>query len=471
MNLFNTTTVALVGRPNVGKSRLFNRLARRRIAIVHDQAGVTRDVNAVEVKEGFVLLDTGGIGLVTDMDSQKLIAAAEEQVWVAVESAQLICFVVDGREGLTPLDQTLAEKLRKSGKPVILVVNKIDQPAGVEAATGFAKLGFHSTLPVSAEHGYGEDELRHEIHWHLERLGWVQQQEDNKEVPRLAIAFTGRPNVGKSSLCNRLLNAERMVVSEVPGTTRDAVGINLDYTGGDGKVWPFKLVDTAGLRRKGRISSSVEYFSTLRSQDAIQEAQIVFLVIDAMTGVTQQDKTLAREVVDAGKCVALVVNKWDLALEQFQREPLKGFDDEKSFRDAFAESAIRDLFLLPSCPVVFVSAKTGYATSRLLKIAIRLHETGSRKLPTPKLNKLFDKLMTARSPRPVKGALFKVYYVVQVGNFPFTFKVFCNRATKLEDGYRRYLENAMIREFKLDGCPIKFELKGKTVRYANKPKR
>jgi GTPase len=460
-------TVALVGRPNVGKSRLFNRLARRRMAIVHDQAGVTRDVNSVEAPEGYILLDTGGIGLVTDMDGQQLIAAAEEQVWFAIQTASVICLVVDGREGLSPLDQTIAEKLRPSGKPVLVVVNKIDQSDLENEVFEFERLGFGHPVGISAEHGRNEDELRQRI---LELTGPISDSSEGSE-PRLAITFAGRPNVGKSSLCNRLLQAERMVVSEIPGTTRDSVSINLDYTGGDGKVWPFRLVDTAGLRRKGRVSTSVEYFSTLRSQEAIEQSDIVFLVLDAETGVTHQDKTLANEIMEAGKCVAVVVNKWDNALKQFEKEPLKGYENENEFRKSYGEAILKELFLLPSSPVLFVSALTGYSTSRLLKVAIRLRETGSRKITTPKLNQIFQRLIESRSPRPIKGALFKIYYVVQTGNFPFRFRVFCNRATKLEDSYRRYLENALIKEFKLDGCPIKFELKGKTVRYANKPKK
>ena len=274
------STVALVGRPNVGKSRLYNRLAGRRLAIVHDQAGVTRDVNTTVVGNHYTLMDTGGIGLVVDMDHEKLIAAAEAQVWLAVEAADLICFIVDGREGLTALDETIAEKLRQSGKQVVLVVNKIDHEGLEERVTDFADLGFNDPVPVSAEHGYNAVGLEERI----EAVIGPAPEEEPADKHRIHLAFVGRPNVGKSSLCNFLLKDERLVVSEVPGTTRDSVMLDLDFTSKDGRVLPFRLVDTAGLRRRKRVSHSIEYFSTVRTRDAVEKSDIVFLVIDAESG-------------------------------------------------------------------------------------------------------------------------------------------------------------------------------------------
>jgi len=458
--------VALVGRPNVGKSRLFNRLARRRIAIVHDQAGVTRDVNSFEVDNDYTLFDTGGIGLIVDMDHQKLIEAAEDQVWFAVAAATIILFVVDLREGLTSLDEIVAAKLRSSGKRIILVVNKADNENLAQRATEFASLGFKEIVAVSAEHGYNETGLRNAIENALPTRMDVDSPEAI-EMQRIGIAFIGKPNVGKSSIVNRLLANDRLVVSEIPGTTRDSVSLNLDYAAPDGETWHFRLADTAGLRKHRQISHSIEYFSTVRSRRAIEFSDIVFLVIEAESGITRTDKALAGEILDAGKCLGVIVNKWDVAVEQFSREPVKGFDTVDEFRDSFTEAIRKELFFLPESPVFFVSAKTGLSFDRIMKVARRLWETSGRKLPTPKINDLIEKVTTKRTPRFLGNKRFRVYYSTQVGNRPFTFRLFCNRATKLEDGYKRYLERNFTKEFGLEGCPIVFDLRGKTVRYAD----
>lgn len=456
-------TVALVGRPNVGKSRLFNRLASRRLAIVHDQAGVTRDVNSTVVNNHYTLLDTGGIGLVVDMDHDKLIAAAEAQVWLAVEAADLICFVVDGREGLTALDETIAARLRESGKRVILVVNKIDHEGMEDRVDEFPGLGFETCFPVSAEHGYNSSQLEQEIE---AVVGPAPEKVEDGETHRIHIAFAGRPNVGKSSLCNHLLADERLVVSEVPGTTRDSVMLDLDYQTKDDKSIPFRLVDTAGLRRRKRVSHSIEYFSTLRTRQAIERSDIVFLVVDAETGVTRQDKALAGEIMEAGKCVALLVNKWDLAIDKFRANQPDEYENMEGFRRAYAASALKELFFLPDSPVLFVSALRGFSMDKVLNQARALWETSGRTLPTPKVNALVHGLIEKKQPRFIDNKRFKAYYAVQTGNRPFRFKLFCNRATKLDDAYRRYLQNGFIRHFRLQGCPVQFELKGKEKRYA-----
>lgn len=465
----NPRSVALVGRPNVGKSRLFNRLAGRRLAIVHDQAGVTRDVNSVEVDRDYMLLDTGGIGLVADMTLAKLVEAAEEQVWFAVEAASVICFIVDAREGLTPLDEVIGARLRESGKPIILVVNKVDSSDLEERAYEFDTLGFTRLVCVSAEHGRNESELREFIQEALGPRREIEQQEEEGEGPaRIGMAFVGRPNVGKSSLCNRLLASDRLVVSEVPGTTRDSVSLDLDFDAGGGVTQHFRLVDTAGLRRKSRVSSSVEYFSALRTRDAIAGADVVFLVVDSKEGVSQQEKTMVGEIVEAGKAVAVVVNKWDLAIDLFIEDPIPGYDDIEAYRKSYARAAEREIFFLPSSPVLFVSARTGFAIEDILRTAHRLWEKSGTWIPTPRVNKLMKDLIGRQEPRHIKGKRFKAYYAVQTGIRPITFRIFCNRATRLDDSYRRYLQGHFLREFGLDGCPLRFDLRGKTVRYANK---
>ena len=464
----NLSTVALVGRPNVGKSRLFNRLARRRLAIVHDQAGVTRDVNSTVVRNHYTLLDTGGIGLVVDMDHEKLIAAAEEQVWFAVEAADLICLVLDGREGLTALDETIAERLRQSGKKVLAVVNKIDDEGMDGRTLDFEALGFPQLIPVSAEHGYNAQGLEEAIE---EIVGPPPEASGEEEPHRIHLAFVGRPNVGKSSLCNFLLEDERLVVSEVPGTTRDSVMLDLDFQTKDGVNLPFRLVDTAGLRRRKRVSHSIEYFSTVRTRHAIEKSDIVFLVIDAESGVTRQDKALAGEIIEAGKSVALVVNKWDVAIDRFRANHPDEYENMDAFRKSYAQNAMREIFFLPDSPVLFVSALRGFAMDRILKVARSLWETSGRTLATPKVNALVHGMIEKRQPRYIDNKRFKAYYSVQTGNRPFSFRIFCNRATKLDDSYRRYLQNGFIKHFSLSGCPIQFELKGKEKRYAGTGKR
>lgn len=458
-------TVALVGRPNVGKSRLFNRLAKRRIAIVHDQAGVTRDVNSIVVDHDYTLLDTGGIGLVVDMDHQKLIGAAEEQVWFAVEAADFICFVVDGREGKTPLDEIISERLRASGKPVQLIVNKVDGPDEEHRAIEFAELGLGEGITVSAEHGRGESNVRQVI---ADNLGPKPVIEDIEEAEhRIATAVVGRPNVGKSSLINKFLENDRLIVSEVPGTTRDAISLDLDYMRAGGEVWPFKLIDTAGVRHRGKVSNSVEYFSTVRSRRAIEHAEIVLLVLDAEIGVTRADKALAGEILEQGKCLIIVINKWDIAAKRFREQPVDGYESLHDFQKDFEASVRKEFFFLPASPVVFVSALTEMNLTNLLSAARAVRKTAMKQIPTPKINQLFERLLAARSAKVLKNKRFKAYYTTQTGNFPYTFRVFCNRATKLEEPYRRYLEKAFIKEFELDGCPIRFDLRGKTVRYPN----
>jgi GTPase len=453
--------VALVGRPNVGKSRLFNRLARRRISIVHDQPGVTRDVITTEVDDDYTLLDTGGLGFVSDADLANITEAVETQVHLAVEAASLILFVVDGREGLAPLDELVADHLRRAGKRVVLIINKIDNADQDERVAEFRRLGFRESVSVSAEHGRGEDRMREVIE---ETLGPPPEKEEPAEK-RIRISFIGRPNVGKSSLGNRLLNSERLIVTDIPGTTRDAVELDLDYRNPDGTVWPFRLIDTAGIRHRTKVSSPVEYFSGTRSEAAIDASDAVFLVIDAKEGVTKQEQNLAGLVLEKGRSLVILVNKWDLVHETFREGgELEGYDDERAFREDFAKAVRKQLFFNPDSPVIFVSAKEGYAVDRILKAARRINYVLDKKLPTGRLNKLLIDLATKKSPPAMKGRRFRIYYAVQTGNRPFRIKLFCNEAAKLPDTYRRYLEAGISSTFDLGGCPIRFELVGKPKR-------
>jgi len=452
-------TVAIVGRPNVGKSRLFNRLAGRRISIVHDQPGVTRDIISAEVKDGgYLLLDTGGLGLQDATTPRQLIKASEEQVHFAIASAPVIVFVVDAREGLTSLDTRVAAILRKGKKSVILAVNKAD--SGQEKVSNveeFFRLGFGEPIFLSAEHGNGEADLRIAI---LEKLALEPELEAQK-TDRLTVCFVGRPNVGKSSLSNRLLKNDRLIVSDTPGTTRDSVEIDFEFKSKEGKRWPFRLIDTAGIRADTKLSSSVEYFSKVRSLDAIRSADVVYMVLDAMDGVTQQDKAIAGEIVEAARPIVVVVNKWDLVFAAIRRGDLKKYKSERDFRVKFEKALHERLFFTPGAPVMFVSALTGNDIERMLKAARALSARLETKIPTAKLNQAIIALAD-RMPAPsIGGQRFRVYYATQVGHRPFRIKIFCNREEKLTEQYRRYLEAGVVKDFGLDGCPIHFDLVGK----------
>ena len=455
-------TVALVGRPNVGKSRLFNRLCGKRMSIVHDMPGVTRDLISTEVRDDFVLLDTGGIGMELEMTPKKIATAAEEQVEFAIQAASLILFVVDVREGITALDEIVAEKLRRYGKQVVLVTNKVDLEDNEAAADEFLNLGLGEPLRVSAEHGRGILDLEEKID---ACLGPKPEDSAADQSKRIRISLLGRPNVGKSSIGNRLLNSSRLIVSDVPGTTRDSVELDLDYRHKDGEQLKFRLADTAGLRMKRKVDSPVEYFSSVRTQAAMERSDVVFLVIDAVDGVTKQDQALAGEILDAGRALVVVVNKWDLIIERWEQEPIEGYKNLKHFLKTYEASLRKEMFFLPDPPVLFVSAMTGFEIESMLNTAASLQATLDMKLPTGRLNNLIQKLFEARAPKVVGTKRFKVFYAVQTGSRPLRIRFFCNRVERLDPGYRRYLEKAIIHEFQLSGCPVRFDLVGKDRRY------
>jgi len=454
-------TVAIVGRPNVGKSRLFNRLARKRISIVHDQPGVTRDVISAEVADGgYTLLDTGGIGYKGTDTPAALTAASEVQVEFAIATASLILFVIDGLDGLTSLDERIATMLRKSKKTVRLVINKADfDDDKVDLAEAY-RLGLGEPLRVSAEHGRGEQELRDAI---LAVLGPVEDPDRGRDAAAaLGVCFIGRPNVGKSSLSNRLLQSDRLIVSEVPGTTRDAIELPFEFKGRNGKLYPFRLIDTAGIKAATKLASPVEYFSRLRALDAIKQTDVVFLVLDAMDGVTQQDKAIAGEAVKEHKPIVIVINKWDLVKDAFKAKGgFEPYKSERDYREKYEHALFERLYFTPGSPVIFVSAVSGYEVDRMLNAAVKLNRQLDAKLPTAKLNQVLG-FLTERTPPPsVGGKRFRAYYATQTGNRPFRIKIFCNREEKLTEQYRRYLEAGLVEAFDLAGCPIYFDLVGK----------
>ncbi|HTL69486.1 MAG TPA: ribosome biogenesis GTPase Der [Lacunisphaera sp.] len=458
-------TVAIVGRPNVGKSRLFNRLAGRRISIVHDMPGVTRDVVSTEVKEGsYTLLDTGGLGLTGSDTPARITKASEEQVGFAIAAATVIVFVIDAREGVTALDDRIAQLLRRSGKKIVLTANKADRgEEKIADISEFHGLGFGDPIYVSAEHGNGEAELREAV---LAGLG-PEPVDTAPERERLSVCFVGRPNVGKSSLSNRLLKSDRLIVSEQPGTTRDSIELDFTYQSPEGKPWLFRLIDTAGIRPSTKLGSSVEYFSRLRSLASIHQADVIFMVLDALDGVTQQDQAIAGEVVKAAKPIVVVVNKWDLVHQAFNRRQLTKFKTERAYREDYEKSLFERLFFTPGAPVMFVSALTGHEVTRMLKAARALHRRLDTKIPTAKLNAAIIRLADRTPPPAIGGQRFKIYYATQTSTRPFRIRVFCNQERNLTESYRRYLEAGLVREFGLDGCPIHFDLVGKKKQTAS----
>jgi GTP-binding protein len=456
--------VAIVGRPNVGKSRLFNRLARRRLAIVHDQPGITRDVLSADVADGgYTLLDTGGLGYRGEDTPAALTRASEQQVEFAIAAASLILFVIDGLAGLNALDERIAAKLRKSGKPVRVVVNKADFGDERIALEEAYRLGFGEPLRVSAEHGRGEGELRAAI---AEALGpapvAAAVAAGRTARDPLCVCFIGRPNVGKSSLSNRLLQSDRLIVSEVPGTTRDAIELPFAFTGRDGREYPFRLIDTAGIKAAAKLASPVEYFSRLRALDAIKKTDVVFLVLDAFEGVTQQDKAIGGEAIKEGKPIVVVVNKWDLVKRAFaERGGFAPYASERDYREKYERALFEQLFFTPGSPVIFVSALSGCEIGRMLNAAVKLHRTLDKRIPTARLNQVLGRLAERNPPPAIGGRRFRIYYATQTGNRPFRIRLFCNREQRLTEQYRRYLEAGLVEEFDLAGCPVDFELVGK----------
>ena len=450
-------SVALVGRPNVGKSRLFNRLLGRRVSIVHDQPGVTRDIVVEKLAGGSLLMDTGGMGATADM-TQKIIAdATNEQANFAIIAADIIIFVVDSQMGLTSLDQEIAQLLRTSGKRIIVAVNKIDLPMHAERSAEFHRLGFKDIIEVSAEHGYGVDSLISLLEAECGEISAI----DDDSASRVKICVAGRPNVGKSSILNRILGENRLIVSDVAGTTRDSVKCDIDATLKNGEVMKFRLFDTAGLRAKRKTNTSLDYLSSLRTRKAIESSDVVLLVIDAMEGVSELDKRLAGEILETGASVILVVNKWDYATETFAKEPLRGYKDIKEFGKKFDEAVRKALPSIGASPMYFVSALENKGVDKLLEAAWRLQGKANAPVSTSKLNSCIKKLLDANPPKYISGKRFKAYYSVKISSHPFTIRMYCNRGEILTETYRRYLVNGLRDALNLGGVSIKLETVGK----------
>jgi GTP-binding protein len=486
---FVPNLIAIVGRPNVGKSALFNRIVGRRIAIVHDQPGVTRDRVTAEAEWGgksFTLVDTGGIGLLRrEKSGDVIIKAALEQVELAIEAANVIILVVNVQEGVVPLDREVAQHLHASGKPVFVAVNKVDTHRLEGAATEFSQLGFEKIFPVSAIHGEGIQNLMNEAVANLECADMsallsgrqVAQAESGDMSPRpkmepvLKLAIVGRPNVGKSSIVNALTKSSRVIVTPIPGTTRDAIDVPFEVARpgvneGVAAAEKYILIDTAGMRKMRRVDDSIEFFSVQRAEESIARSDITVLVIDAEAGITEQDKKIADVIVENRKACIIVVNKWDL----FEAEVLKAREEEITRREKkerregqgrelttlgeFGQWVQEKLFFLDYAPVIFTSAKSGFHLDRLLEAVRYVAAQLRQKIPTAILNRTINDAVERRQPISAMGHRLKFFYATQVRQAPPTFLLFVNRDELFSEQYKKHLAGELRKSFGYEGCPI-----------------
>jgi GTP-binding protein len=431
--------VVIVGRPNVGKSTLFNRLIRRRVAVVEDSPGITRDRLYAETEwrgKHFVVVDTGGI-LFGDEDP--LVEQIRVQAEVALAEADVILFLADATAGLTDDDRDLANRLRSVSKPIFIVVNKADNANRDLYASEFYALGLGDVWPVSGLHGRGVADLLDEVY---ALLPSAEELAEPKEELRLAIV--GRPNVGKSSLLNAFTGEQRSIVSDIPGTTRDAIDTQIEFQGET-----FRLIDTAGMRRRGKIQGTVEYYMVNRAVRALERADCALVVIDGVEGLTDGDKRIAKLAHDSGRACVFAVNKWD------QVEPGDPLVNTKSAQKRDLMRDLRDhLPELSYAPVVFTSAIESLGLQPVLKTVLRVMENYSFRLSTGVLNRLIEEAIYRR-PYSSKGKAFKVYYSTQVGTRPPHFVLFCNDPDLMHFSYKRYLENQIRKQYPLEGTPLK----------------
>lgn len=422
--------IAIVGRPNVGKSTFFNRVAGRKISITEDRPGVTRDRLYADSEwrgKAFSMVDTGGIEMRSEDTMWREI---KKQAEVAIDTAQVILFFVDGREGLTTSDYDVADMLRRSKKPVILVVNKIDEYSE-DKVFEFYSLGLGEPYPVSAEHGTGIGDVLDEA------VSWFEKGEVFEDES-LKIAVVGKPNAGKSSLVNRLLGFERSIVTDIAGTTRDAIDTKFSCNGRD-----YTIIDTAGIRKKSKVEDDVEYYSVMRAFDAVRRADVCLLVVDSSTGLTEQDTKIIGYVHEQGKPSVIVMNKWDL------------IEKDTNTINKFESKLKEDLKFMDYFKSVYISAKTGQRTEKLLAIADEVYAHSQFRIATGMLNDVITDAVRANEPPSYNGRRLKVYYASQVSVAPPTIVLFVNSSDLLHFSYERFLENTLRKSFDFSGTPIK----------------
>lgn len=427
--------VAVVGRPNVGKSTFFNFVAGKRISIVEDTPGVTRDRIYTDVEwrgKKFTLIDTGGI---EPYSEDEIMQQMRRQAEIAIETADVILFMVDGRDGLTATDKEVAVMLRKTNKPVILVVNKVDRVGEPPAEVyEFYNLGMGDIFVISSLHGLGIGDLLDEIYKY-----YPEEKEEDYDKNVIKVAVIGKPNAGKSSLVNRILGEERVIVSDIPGTTRDAIDTYLEK--GDEK---YLFIDTAGIRRKSRITENIEKYSIIRSWTAVERADVCLILIDAKDGVTEQDTKIAGYAHEQGKASIIVVNKWDLV------------EKETGTLEEYRRNVMEGLGFMTYAPVIFISAKTGQRVNKLFELIKYVADQASLRISTGMLNDILNEAIAMVQPPSDKGKRLKIYYMTQSGVKPPTFVVFVNDEELMHYSYLRYLENQLRKSFGFEGTPIRF---------------
>jgi len=429
--------VAIVGRPNVGKSTLFNRISGTRKAIVDDMPGVTRDRNYLDVTwddHTFTMIDTGGF---EPEAKEGLLAQMREQAMLAVEEADLIVFLADGKEGLMPADYEVADLLRRSTKPLVFAVNKIDSKKRMEGLYDFYSLGLPEPIPVSAEHGTGTDDLMDRI---LSLIPKYSEEPLSEDVTRLAVI--GRPNVGKSSLVNKLLGYERLIVSDTPGTTRDTIDTLMTV---DDKK--YLLIDTAGIRKKGRVSQKLEKYTVVQALRSMDRCDVVLLMIDAVEGVTEQDTKVAGYAHDRGKGCVIVVNKWDL------------IEKETKTYEKYVDDVRFKLKYLAYAPVISISALTGQRAVKVLEVVDKVSAECSKRMSTGVLNRAFQEMTKGHMAGMYMNRAVKFYYITQTSAKPPTFTLFTNFPEGVHFSYERYLENKLREAFGFEGTPIRLQFR------------
>ena len=432
--------VAIVGRPNVGKSMLFNRLVGQRLSIVEDTPGVTRDRLYAECEwcgRKFDMVDTGGIEPTTDSE---ILLFMREQAQIAIDQATVIIFVTDLRTGVTAADQEVANMLLRSKKPVVLAVNKADSTGDTDLGVyEFYSLGLGDPIPTSAVHGHGTGDLLDECLKHFPPAGEEEEDED-----LIKVAILGKPNVGKSSLVNHILGEKRVIVSDVAGTTRDAVD-----TVYENELGRYMFIDTAGIRRKSKVDERVEKFSVMRAQLAIERADVCLILIDARDGVTDQDTKIAGLAHEAGKASIIVVNKWDLV------------EKETGTMEKMRKDIMRDLSFMSYAPVLFISALTGQRTNRIFELVNYVNDQSNMRISTGMLNNVLADAQARVQPPTDKGRRLKIYYMTQTGVRPPNFVIFCNSRELFHFSYQRYLENQIRSVFGLEGTPVRIVIRQK----------